>query len=281
MTCEATIGPCHTASPERSDISDGWDGLPVLMRLCIVDTACRLVQGGCVEVWHTNHTGGYSGRIADMCNNDASDVARQFFRGYQRTDANGVVTFETCFPGWYGGRANHVHLRIGRDAYEPEDAAVSWLTTQLLFSGALNAQVFSQAALYRDRGQPDTSLSTGGVVGGETDPSPYLFEVRNVGGVMLASKTLAIRSSLDDAGCEVKGKNGKNGPGRATALRREAATTTAIAEIAIGMKKPRGAGLCRMRGSNETGRRSRLQMRPMSSRMTRIRTTRPTPPLGP
>src|SRR5690606_14806471 len=26
LTCMATIGPCHTTSPERRDVSYGWDG---------------------------------------------------------------------------------------------------------------------------------------------------------------------------------------------------------------------------------------------------------------
>lgn len=118
LTCEATIGPCHTLSPERRDISDSWDGLPMHMQLRIVDTQCRPIENAIVEVWHTNHTGGYSGRMAPMCNNDKADVERQFFRGWQRKDTNGIARFDSCYPGWYGGRANHVHLRLMKGDYD-------------------------------------------------------------------------------------------------------------------------------------------------------------------
>lgn len=99
LTCAATIGPCHTTSPERRDISDGWDGLPLCLMLRVLDENCQPVPGVIVEIWHTNHTGGYSGQIHRMCNNNQADVAKQFFRGYQRTDAAGIARFDTCYPG--------------------------------------------------------------------------------------------------------------------------------------------------------------------------------------
>lgn len=206
LTCEATVGPCHTLSPERRDISDGWDGLPLLMQLRVLDVQCRPVVGAIVEVWHTNHTGGYSGRIADMCNNNAQDLDKQFFRGRQRTDSQGVVRFESCYPGWYRGRANHVHLRVQQGDYQADDNATAWLTSQLLFTDALNSAIFQNEPLYRDKGLPDTTLDTDGVVGEEADKSRYVFDVQNLGGVMLASKTLVIRSSLSDTLCMAQGK---------------------------------------------------------------------------
>ena len=213
LTCEATIGPCHTLSPERRDISDGWDGLPMHMQLRIVDVQCRPIENAIVEVWHTNHTGGYSGRIAPMCNNDKADVDRQFFRGWQRTDAHGIARFDSCYPGWYGGRANHVHLRVMKGGYDPRDSAPAWVTTQLLFADELNAEIFGGAPLYKQKGLPDTTLATDNVVGQEPDTSPYLFDVQRVDGVMLASKTLALRSDLNEAVCATRGNRPPGGPG--------------------------------------------------------------------
>jgi len=213
LACEATIGPCHTFSPERTDISDGWDGLPMHMRLRIVDAHCQPIEGAIVEVWHTNHAGGYSGRIVQMCNNNAQDLERQFFRGWQRTGKDGIVRFDSCYPGWYGGRANHVHLRVMKGAYDRSDEAPTWVTTQLLFADELNAGIFDREPLYKDKGQPDTTLAMDGVIGQEQDKAPYLFDVRNVDGVMLASKTLAIRSSLDEPLCSARGMPPPGGPG--------------------------------------------------------------------
>lgn len=213
LTCEATIGPCHTASPERADVSDGWDGLPVHMVLRVLDTQCQPVAGALVEIWHTNYTGGYSGEIVAMCNNHPDDVRKQFFRGYQRTDAQGVVRFDTCYPGWYHGRANHVHLRIMKGDYDANDRAQAWSVTQLLFPDALNQSIFANQPLYRDKGQADTSLDADNVVGNEPDKAPYLFEIHNAGGVMVASKTLTIRTSLDTASCHASGKMPGGFPG--------------------------------------------------------------------
>ena len=213
LTCEATIGPCHTTSPQRVDVSDGWDGLPVHMVLRVVDTQCQPVKDAIVEIWHTNHTGGYSGQIVQMCNNNLADLNKQFFRGYQRTDAHGIVHFDTCFPGWYNGRANHVHLRIMKGDYQADDRAQAWAVTQLLFPDALNHAIFASQPLYQAKGQPDTTLDQDNVIGNEANKAPYLFDVRNAGGVMVASKTLTIRTSLDAASCQAQGKMPQGGPG--------------------------------------------------------------------
>lgn len=214
LICSTTIGPCHTASPERVDISDGWDGIPLRMALRVVDEACRPVPDAIVEIWHTNYTGGYSGNIMRMCNNDPDDRDRQFFRGYQRTDARGVVAFDTCYPGWYGGRAVHVHVRVQFGDYQADGRAPSSVVTQLLFSDELNGRIFEEHALYRRFGQPDTTLDTDGVVGGEADKTPYLFEVSRMDdGVMFAHKTLVVRQSMDDPLCRVTGaRRGGRGP---------------------------------------------------------------------
>ena len=33
-------------------------------------------------------------------------------RGIQRTNANGVATFKTVYPGWYQGRTVHIHVKV-------------------------------------------------------------------------------------------------------------------------------------------------------------------------
>jgi protocatechuate 3,4-dioxygenase beta subunit len=214
LTCMATVGPCHAASPERSDLGDGWDGLPMRLALRVVDAQCQPVEGAIVEVWHTNYTGGYSGRIAAMCNNDEDDLDRQFFRGYQRTDASGRVDFDTCYPGWYRGRAVHVHLRVMAGGYDADDRAVSSITSQLLFPDELNRAIFSTHPLYRGFGEPDTMLADDGVVGAETDFAPWLFDVRRMDdGVMFASKTLVVRRDLDEDVCQARGRMPSSGPG--------------------------------------------------------------------
>lgn len=35
-----------------------------------------------------------------------------FLRGVQFTNSSGFATFQTIFPGWYGSRTIHIHLRV-------------------------------------------------------------------------------------------------------------------------------------------------------------------------
>ena len=43
---------------------------------------------------------------------DREQPGTNFLRGGQRTNASGVATFETIYPGWYPGRAVHIHVKV-------------------------------------------------------------------------------------------------------------------------------------------------------------------------
>lgn len=59
-----------------------------------------------------------------------------YLRGAQTTDANGIATFTTIFPGWYMGRTTHIHLKVHIDK-------VTVLTSQLYFEEALIDEVYA------------------------------------------------------------------------------------------------------------------------------------------
>ncbi|MGO8658631.1 protocatechuate 3,4-dioxygenase, partial [Rhizobium ruizarguesonis] len=77
------------------------------------------IENADVEIWHADVRGVYSGRAAGMCNPD-DEAARNagFLRGRQITDADGVANFLSVYPGWYGGRTPHIHLRVLIDSHE-------------------------------------------------------------------------------------------------------------------------------------------------------------------
>src|SRR5204863_7919560 len=95
--------------------------------------ACTALQGATVDVWHCDALGVYS---------DASDPSfntkgQKFLRGYQVTDANGRVQFTTIYPGWYQGRAVHIHFKIRTDA---GSASTYDFTSQFFFDDDLTDQ---------------------------------------------------------------------------------------------------------------------------------------------
>lgn len=187
-----TEGPCTTATDlAREDVSEGWSGLPVRLILKVVDAACQPVVGATVKIWHTNKAGVYSGQTPNpgMCsNNDAAVIAQDFFRGVQTTDADGVVGFDTCFPGWYRGRAVHVHFQV-------KTASTSYKISQLFFPEDVTAAIFASHGEYASYGQPDTRFASDTIVSGigAAKLSQHVFTVaRMTDGAMLASKVVAV-----------------------------------------------------------------------------------------
>ena len=200
MTCALMLGPCYAETIERKDISEGYPGLPVRLALLVVDESCNPIEGASVDIWHTRNAGLYSGSDAvDMCTfNDADAKSHRYFRGVQATGADGRVDFDTCYPGWYQGRAVHIHftVRVGGQEY---------VTSQLFFPEDLTTQISADHPDYKAFGQPDTSNSTDMLY---SDEGAVLSTALQPDGALLAWKVLVIRSSLATTIC-----GDPNGPG--------------------------------------------------------------------
>ncbi len=111
VTCvlmpELTEGPYYIDGEKlRRNITEGKPGASLTLRLAVVDAStCRPIKGAAVDIWHADAGGVYSGFGAGSGN-------RTFMRGIQKTDATGVATFQTIYPGWYPGRAVHIHVKV-------------------------------------------------------------------------------------------------------------------------------------------------------------------------
>ena len=126
----------------RSDPTNGTvkDGAPLNLTLHVSrinGSGCTPLAGAQVDVWHCDALGVYS---------DASDPGfntkgQKFLRGYQVTDANGMVKFTTIYPGWYQGRAVHIHFKIRT---EPGSASGYEFTSQWFFDETMTDQVHAQ-----------------------------------------------------------------------------------------------------------------------------------------
>ena len=73
-----------------------------------------------------------------------TQATQTYLRGIQTTNSNGEVTFVTIYPGWYQGRATHIHAEVtvgGR----------SVKATQIAFPENINNAVHGSGA-YASRG---------------------------------------------------------------------------------------------------------------------------------
>ena len=107
LTPEQTEGPYYIAGEKiRRNITEGRPGTPLTLRLAVVDSrTCKPIKGATVDIWHCDASGAYSGF-------GAGRSSRTFMRGIQRTNASGVATFKTVYPGWYTGRTVHIHVKV-------------------------------------------------------------------------------------------------------------------------------------------------------------------------
>lgn len=187
LVVTATEGPCTEAADQvRKDISEGYAGLPMRLALKVVDASCNPIAGAKVKIWHTQLSGSYSGNTPNpgMCLKDQSDSAKHYFRGAQTTDANGRVDFDSCFPGWYRGRAIHIHFTVSLNGQS--------YTSQLVFEQALIDEIFTTHAEYKGYGLPDTPNATDNVVSRGDLASYTVATARMSDGAMLASKQLVV-----------------------------------------------------------------------------------------
>jgi len=106
-------------------------------------SACVPLEGAVVDVWHCSADGVYSGI-------DREGTADQhWLRGYQATDEFGVAQFLTVYPGWYNGRAVHIHFKIRTD---PASDARYEFTSQVFFDEAFTDTVYENEP-YNQRGR--------------------------------------------------------------------------------------------------------------------------------
>ncbi|HST25638.1 MAG TPA: intradiol ring-cleavage dioxygenase [Gaiellaceae bacterium] len=143
LTPELTEGPYYIAGEKlRRNITDGHPGSRLDLALSVVDaTTCKPIKGAAVDIWHADAAGVYSGFGAGVS-------SRTFMRGIQKTNAAGLAQFQTVYPGWYQGRAVHIHVKVhvGGNVVH---------TGQLFFSDTLTDSVYKRPP-YSRRPNRDT-----------------------------------------------------------------------------------------------------------------------------
>ena len=107
-----------------------------------------------------------------------------FLRGSQITAANGMVQFDSIYPGWYPGRAVHIHFKV-------RFANQTAVTSQLYFPDEVTDRAYA-AAPYNQRPQGWTTNATDGVLRGSPEDQSLLAAVAAAGAGYRASLTIGI-----------------------------------------------------------------------------------------
>jgi len=163
VTASETEGPFPTKSPDglvSKDIRSDRTGVVMSANITIKNknSNCAALAGAIVDIWHCDADGNYSeyGGTGMQATNYGSV---HFLRGRQTTDAKGLVSFTTIFPGWYSGRAVHIHVHIY------DGSGKSLLVTQIAFPAVVCETVFTTATGLYKRGEADTNNDRDNVFG--------------------------------------------------------------------------------------------------------------------
>src|SRR5262245_44552163 len=150
------VTPSETAGPYpsltdifRSDIREGKSGttLTLTVKVVNVNGGCAPVANANVEVWHCDSSGNYS--------EYGTQTTQTYLRGIQTTNSNGEVTFTTIYPGWYQGRATHIHAEVTVNG-------ASRKVTQIAFPESVNNTVHT-SGVYASRGTNPLSNTADGI----------------------------------------------------------------------------------------------------------------------
>lgn len=146
VTPTETVGPYPSLTDLiRGDIREGRSGTTLTLTITLVNTNnnCSPVPNANVEIWQCDAAGNYS--------QYGTQTGQTYLRGIQTTNDNGEVTFTTIYPGWYQGRATHIHVEVVRNGSSVK-------VTQIAFPESVNAAVYG-TGVYASRGSNPTSNS--------------------------------------------------------------------------------------------------------------------------
>jgi len=185
----------HPAELLAENIISGRNGIPLAIKIGVynINDQCAGLQDAIVDIWHCDSKGEYSEyggkdehgqhqgpgdrrmppqRPAPGAPDDdhrpppppgaggsmqaADHVKEHYLRGRQRTNINGIVSFNSIYPGWYVSRAPHIHLHIYHSSGR------SLLITQIAFPEEISKDVYA-SGVYASHGQPETTNSSDNV----------------------------------------------------------------------------------------------------------------------
>ncbi|MDA0352752.1 MAG: intradiol ring-cleavage dioxygenase [Chloroflexi bacterium] len=156
---EMTEGPYFVDEQlDRSDVRESVAGVPldlVVNVSHVTGDGCAALTGAVVDIWQCDASGQYSDVTDRAVGFDTT--GKTFLRGLQRSDAAGQTRFTTIYPGWYPGRAVHIHFKVRAQA---ADGSIFEFTSQFFFDDALSDEVLV-AAPYAKAGRRTRNADDG------------------------------------------------------------------------------------------------------------------------
>jgi len=182
LTPQQTEGPYwFDARQVRRDITEGKAGVSLRLLLRIVSAStCLPIPNALAEIWHCDAAGIYSGYAAQ------GTAGQTFLRGIQTSDADGMVEFQTIYPGWYRGRTTHIHFKV-------HFGNQTVVTSQLYFPEATSSAIYTSLSPYSSRGAKDTSNTGDSIYGDGGDQ--LMVQVQQDGSGYLGTASLSIAAT--------------------------------------------------------------------------------------
>jgi len=174
---------------QRIDVTDGQTGVPLALTLTIINVNNNkaVVPNVRVDMWQCNKDGYYSGYANQPgALGTQSYVGKTWLRGYQVSDASGLIKFNTIYPGWYSGRATHIHLELFING-------VLKKTTQMAFTESIS-DVVHVSTLYSAHGINTTRNANDSVFGNSA--VDLSIETLNLAGSVSAGYTGTLNIGL-------------------------------------------------------------------------------------
>lgn len=204
ITPEVTEGPYYfDPKLERVDITEGHEGVATTVRLQVVDGACKPLPGARVDLWHCNAAGLYSGYRNQTGGVDTT--GQTFLRGTQFAGDNGIVEFQTIYPGWYAGRTTHMHFKVFLDEK-------TVLTGQIFFPDALSQFIYERVEPYKARGHDRDTLNSNDGIASQATRASFAY-VKELADRYLVAMIIGVDPNATSAGFGMRPPAGGPPPG--------------------------------------------------------------------
>ncbi len=152
MTEDSFEGPYFMCVDHMGkDISGGREGVPLTVALMVQDQSCNPITDATIDIWACDARGHYAGytaspdEVATTGDHVTPQTDDRFCRGVYGVDADGIAEFDTIYPGYYAGRAIHIHFKLHID-----DTA--YITNQALMPEDMNTRILERPPYSAPRG---------------------------------------------------------------------------------------------------------------------------------